>query len=228
MKFKIDVKQEERKIQVDVKNKKEETIKEKNKKKSNRKEAFIRGTKHGEEEEEVSLLELDDIPIYFYGSKDGRLAIYRMPAAITKHGIIRTGDFIIYVENEEQYTRVKLEIEDIAYMIRRLDVGINYLETPYEIKEDIEIYNHKEADNTFSIFLTKDRRIAFFIRNGDLLARAIIDIIQATYLLKILNIEFENTYYDAHELREEILNEIKKGVTPQSKKSHDWEEMMYG
>lgn len=177
---------------------------------------------------EAEALNWDDTPVAYIYNNNELLAIYREPAIITDHGTIRAGIFVFYTESGEHYARAELELEDVAYLIRRLEAAINFIEARYEVSEDIEIYKRKEGDITLSIFITKDRQIAFFIRNGELWARATINIIQAVYLLKVLNIEFSNAYHDVHSLRTDIVKEIKKGVTHDLKKKYDWDGMMYG
>ena len=228
MRPKINIEGEERKIKIEKEDIKAETVKDKNKNKPNRKKAFLKGVKEGEEEEEEMLLNWDAVPIAYIPNRDELLAVYREPAVITNYATIRTGKFVFYTVKGEHYARAELELEDIAYLIKRLEAGVNFIEARYEISDDIEIYKRREGDITLSIFITKDRKIAFFIRNDDLWAKASINVIQAVYLIKVLDIEFSNAYLEAHSLRIDIREEIQKGVTQDLKKKYNWDGMMYG
>jgi len=227
MRPKVNIEGEERKIKIEKEDIKAETVKDKNKNKPNRKKTFLKGVREGEEEEET-LLNWDDVPIAYIPNRDELLAVYREPAVITNYATIRTGKFVFYAVKGEHYARAELELEDIAYLIKRLEAGVNFIEARYEISDDIEIYKHKQGDIILLVFITKDRKIAFFIRNGDLWAKATINVIQAVYLIKVLDIEFSNAYLEAHSLRIDITEEIQKGVTHDLKKKYNWDGMMYG
>ena len=234
MRPKINVKGEERKIKIEKDNIKAETIKDKNKNKPNRKKAFLKGVKEGEEEE-GTLLNWNVKPVFSkeYKERNEKIEVDKEQSQITKRGTVKTGDFIFYVRNGEHYARISLEVEEVTLLAKAIDIAIG--DIYHGIIKEVRVFSIERKDEEgkteiIDVRTTKENRFRVYIRHGEHWAMAYLEIADASWLATVLGYEAVMEHVVISNIQQALWAEFKNQLAgkKQKKVSYDPEEMMYG
>ena len=161
-----------------------------------------------------------------YKERKERIDVDKEPIQTTDKGTIRTGDFIFYVQNKEQYARAALTVEDVSLLARAIDMAI--ADIYHGLNKEVKVFSTKKKSKDgkteiIDIRTTVENRFKIYIRHGEHWAIAHLELSDASWLALVLNYEAVAEYITMSNTQQKLWAEIKDKLTGKSKKRADYD-----